>query len=132
MIQNAFLHQFFAHATLYSMLNGGRNPNEQITTGISRYGDVMKMPKPNESQLELMGVRIKELRIERGLSQSELGDLVGVTKSAVSQWEHGHTTNIRLTTFFRLIEVLKTDYAYLAFGPQRRAPRLDSKESAKR
>lgn len=34
-----------------------------------------------------IGKRIKELRIEKGLSQMELGKIAGVTDKAVSTWE---------------------------------------------
>ena len=34
---------------------------------------------------------IKECRVERGLSQQRLADLVGVHQTAVSQWEKGRT-----------------------------------------
>ena len=35
--------------------------------------------------------RLKELRIERGISQQELGKLVNTSKMAVSHWESGHS-----------------------------------------
>lgn len=35
--------------------------------------------------------RLRELRIEKGLSQQELGVLVNVSKMAVSHWENGHS-----------------------------------------
>ena len=41
------------------------------------------------------GIRIKEARKESGLSQEALGKKVGVTKSAVSQWENELTTPTR-------------------------------------
>jgi transcriptional regulator with XRE-family HTH domain len=68
---------------------------------------------------ETMGDRIKVLRQARNLTQEQLADRVGVTKSAVSQWEGGNVANIKLQTFFRLLEILQTDYQYLVFGPDR-------------
>ena len=38
------------------------------------------------------GVLIKELRKEKGLSQAELGDLVGAEGNLVSRWERGAST----------------------------------------
>ena len=35
-----------------------------------------------------LGVRIRELRIEKGLSQPQLAELIGVAKSAISFWEN--------------------------------------------
>lgn len=34
-----------------------------------------------------MGQRIKELRLEKGLSQMQLGKLIGVSQKAVDYWE---------------------------------------------
>ena len=34
-----------------------------------------------------IGEKIKELRIERGLSQMQLGKLIGVSQKAVDYWE---------------------------------------------
>jgi transcriptional regulator with XRE-family HTH domain len=36
--------------------------------------------------------KIKELRSAKRMSQAELGDIVGVTRAAVQQWERGTTT----------------------------------------
>lgn len=73
-----------------------------------------------------MGTRIRVLRNAKFLTQEELGDLVGVTKGAVSQWEGDKTENIKLQTFLRLLDVLGTKFEYLIFGvgktPTRRHP----------
>ena len=37
----------------------------------------------------MIGTRIKELRTERGLSQRELGKLIGVSQKAIDYWERG-------------------------------------------
>jgi|SRR4051812_18722404 transcriptional regulator with XRE-family HTH domain len=68
---------------------------------------------------ETMGDRIRTLRQARGLTQEQLGEEVGVSKSAVSQWEDGSVENIKLKTFLKLIEVLRTHHDYLIWGPER-------------
>lgn len=35
--------------------------------------------------------RLKELRVERNLSQKELGNLMNMSKMAISHWEGGHS-----------------------------------------
>ena len=35
--------------------------------------------------------RLKELRIERGVTQEEVGKIVNTSKMAVSHWEKGHS-----------------------------------------
>jgi transcriptional regulator with XRE-family HTH domain len=69
--------------------------------------------------METMGDRIKQLRNARNLTQEQLARAVGVTKSAVSQWEGGSTKNLKLETFLRVLEALGTDAEFLIFGPER-------------
>ena len=42
-----------------------------------------------------IGQMIKEARMIKGLTQEELGKLVGVQKSAVAKWENGRVVNIK-------------------------------------
>lgn len=69
--------------------------------------------------METMGARIKQLRQARGWTQLELAKMVGVTKSAVSQWELGSTASIKLPEFLDLCRKLGTDPYYLVFGNDR-------------
>lgn len=73
-----------------------------------------------DSGADNLGIRIKQLRKSKGLSQEKLGELVGVTKGAVSQWEGGLIANIRLVTILKLCDVLGTDIHYLVHGEARR------------
>ncbi len=74
--------------------------------------------------MESMGQRIKRLRESRKWTQTHLADLVGVTVSAVSQWELDQTENVKLVPFLRLAKVLETDPHYLVFGPERGSQEL--------
>jgi transcriptional regulator with XRE-family HTH domain len=67
-------------------------------------------------ETETMGDRIRMLRQSRGLTQEALGQLVGVTKVSVSQWETGSVANIKLKTFLTLVDELGTTPQYLIFG----------------
>ena len=59
-----------------------------------------------------IGARIKELRKQKGLTQTQLGELINVTKVSISCYEHGtRTTN--LETFIDLVNVLETTPDYL-------------------
>lgn len=71
--------------------------------------------------METMGERLRRLRVARGYTQPEFAKLVGVTKSAVSQWEDDSTKNLKLTTLARVLDVLGTDLQYLVWG-EHRAP----------
>ena len=35
--------------------------------------------------------RLKELRLEKAISQAELGKIVNMSKMAISHWESGHS-----------------------------------------
>ncbi len=72
--------------------------------------------------MDTLGSRIKQLRQARGLTQPQLGKLVGVTKSAISQWESEATANIKLPQFLELCRILGTDPYYLVFGNDRQPP----------
>lgn len=67
--------------------------------------------------METMGDRIRVLRQARGLSQSQLGERLGVTVGAISQWESGATKNIKLETFLALCDELGVSGHYLVLGP---------------
>lgn len=71
------------------------------------------------SSMETMGERLRRLRVARGYTQPEFAKLVGVTKSAVSQWEDDSTKNLKLTTLARVLEILGTDLQYLVWGEHR-------------
>lgn len=72
-----------------------------------------------EWHMETMGDRIRQLRKARNMTQEEFAKAVGVTKSAVSQWEDGSTKNLKLDTFLRVLDTLGTDAEFLIFGPER-------------
>lgn len=83
-------------------------------------------------QMETMADRIKRLREAQNLTQTELGELCGgVTRSAVSQWEDGSTTDIKLRQFLALCDALKTDPHYLVYGPDRVPDNADTGSSGK-
>lgn len=52
-----------------------------------------------------IGKYIKELRLNRNLSQEELGRLIGVQRAAVQKWESGKTKNLKRATINQLAEI---------------------------
>jgi HTH-type transcriptional regulator / antitoxin HipB len=60
-----------------------------------------------ELQLEVMGEMIRKVRLERNLTQEQLGKLVGVQKAQISKLEN-HTTNVTMETILRVFGALKT------------------------
>lgn len=59
-----------------------------------------------------IGKRIKEARESKGLTQNELGELVGVTGSAITNYEK-ETSHPKEPVMYKLLEVLKVDANYL-------------------
>lgn len=53
-----------------------------------------------------IGQKIRLARLQRGLSLQALGNLVGVSRSAVHQWETGQVTNITVDHRIKLGEAL--------------------------
>ena len=53
-----------------------------------------------------IGQTIKDARVAKGLTQEELGNRVGVQKSAVAKWENGRVINIKRSTLHKIATVL--------------------------
>ena len=53
-----------------------------------------------------IGEKIRRARLEKGMSQEELGDILGIQKSAVAKYENGRVTNIKRHTLQKLSDVL--------------------------
>lgn len=81
--------------------------------------------------MQTMGERIRTLREAKGWTQQALGERVGVSREAVSQWEIGPTKNIKNATFLALLRELGTTYEYLMFGPDERT-RTDTARKPRR
>lgn len=59
-----------------------------------------------------IGYRIKEARENLGFTQTELGKLIGVTGSAITNYEN-ETSHPKETVMYKLIEALRVDANYL-------------------
>lgn len=62
-----------------------------------------------------VGEKIKQLRKEKGLTQEELGNLLGVKKAAVQKYESGQVQNLKQTTIKKLCEVFNKYPYYFIF-----------------
>ena len=60
-----------------------------------------------------MGQKIYNLRIQKGLTLEELGNMVGVGKSTVRKWENGMIANMKRDKILKISEALATTPAYL-------------------
>lgn len=53
-----------------------------------------------------VGSIIKQARLEKGFTQEELAEKVGVKKSAVAKWENGRVSEIKRSNLKRLSDAL--------------------------
>ena len=53
-----------------------------------------------------IGQKIKEARIAKGMTQEELGKILGVQRSAIAKYEKGRVVNIKRSTLQKLAAAL--------------------------
>ena len=63
-----------------------------------------------------IGQKIKKARLEMGLTQQELGTIVGVQKSAIAKYESGRVVNIKRSTLQKIAKALKIRPSELIFS----------------
>lgn len=66
--------------------------------------------------METIGERIKRLRKEKKLTQSQLGEFLGVEKSAVAKWENGRTKNLKRETIQAMAQLFGVRPSYILEG----------------
>lgn len=62
-----------------------------------------------------IGIVIKKARLEKGLTQEELGEIVGVQKSAIAKYENGRIVNIKRSTLQKIASALNIRPSELIF-----------------
>lgn len=62
-----------------------------------------------------IGQKIKDARLAKGLTQQELGDIVGVQKSAIAKYENGRVVNIKRSTLQKIASALNIRPSELIF-----------------
>jgi transcriptional regulator with XRE-family HTH domain len=68
-----------------------------------------------------IGARIRTVRRERAMTQDGLASAVGVSRSAVAQWETGRSGQVT-ANLGRIAEVLGVGVEFLLHGDAKRAP----------
>lgn len=53
-----------------------------------------------------IGTKIKIARIEKRMTQEELGKAIGVQKSAIAKYENGRVVNIKRSTLKKISDIL--------------------------
>jgi transcriptional regulator with XRE-family HTH domain len=68
-----------------------------------------------------IGGRIRTARLDRGLTQDQLASEVGVSRSAVAQWETSRTGQVT-ENLSRIAQALEVSVEYLMYGEDKRVP----------
>lgn len=64
------------------------------------------------------GNRIRELRLEKKMTQEEFADAIGINRSAIAKYERGIVTNLKQDTILKLAKFFDVSPAYF-FGGER-------------
>lgn len=75
-----------------------------------------------------MGERIKMLRKEKGLTQEQLGAMLGVQKAAIWKYEKGNVANIKRSTIQKMSEIFDVSPNYLMCYSEKRKDEPPSHE----
>ena len=62
-----------------------------------------------------IGEKIKAARLAKGMTQEELGMILGVQKSAIAKYESGRVVNIKRSTLKKISDVLNIRPSELIF-----------------
>lgn len=73
---------------------------------IGKVGEPVRDQYEQDLNLDLLGERIRKARLERGLTQQQLGDMAGLQKSQISRLEN-HSTEARLETLVKVFTAMK-------------------------
>ncbi len=72
---------------------------------IGKKGTKKRYEFENELRLDLLGQTIKQVRLERNLTQEQLGELVGVKKAQICKIENS-VTDARFATILKVFKAL--------------------------
>jgi len=73
---------------------------------LGKVGTLKRDTYEQELRVELLAEQIKQLRIERNLTQEQLGELVGVQRAQISKMEN-NTGNVTISTLLKIFGALK-------------------------
>jgi DNA-binding XRE family transcriptional regulator len=78
---------------------------------IGKHGSSKREKYEQELQMDLLGDMIRQVRLERNLTQEQLGKLIGVQKAQISKLEN-NTTNVTMETILKVFTALKAKISF--------------------
>jgi len=79
--------------------------NEVLDELVGKEGSTKRENYEFDLQMELIGAMIKQSRIQRGLTQEDLGKLLGVQKAQISKLEKS-AKNVTIDTILKVFDAL--------------------------
>lgn len=79
-----------------------------------------------------IGDRIKELRISNNMTMEELGEKLGVKKSAIYKYENGLIENLKQSTIHKLSQIFDVSPIYLMGWDNEESTAQEAREATAR
>ena len=79
----------------------------------------MNTGRPLKSRPTAFGQRLAELRQKAGISQAQLGEILGLSQRAIASWEMRETTSLRPDQIILLADTLNISIDFLITGEER-------------
>ena len=86
--------------------------NEMKDKFIGSVGTTERDAFEHELCMDVLGKMIKKVRIERQLTQEELGKLIGVQKAQISKIENS-TNSATIDTIVKVMDALKAEISFI-------------------
>jgi DNA-binding XRE family transcriptional regulator len=86
--------------------------NEMKDKFIGSVGTIERDAFEHELRMDVLGKMIKKVRIERQLTQEELGKLIGVQKAQISKIENS-TNSATIDTIVKVMDALKAEISFI-------------------
>lgn len=112
------------HSTVAKIENGAVDiPHSRIV----QFADVLNVSvehlmgldsTPQVALPNKLGQRIRAARLAKGMTQEELGQLLGVEKSAVAKYENGRIVNLKQATLKKISEILEIPASEMIAGDE--------------
>jgi len=93
------------------MVTKGKKLSEIKDKYIGKVGTPDRDKYEFDLKLELLGEMIKRTRLERHLTQEELGKLIGVQKAQISKLER-NASNVTIETVLRVFKALQANVKF--------------------
>ena len=78
---------------------------------IGKKGSAKREKYEQDLHMEFLGEMIRQVRLERNLTQDQLGKLIGVQKAQISKLEN-NPTNVTMDTILRVFNALKAKISF--------------------